>query len=118
MMMSAFSQGLQQSEIRIQKCMTCGVAQRLARYACSTCGATDLQWIASQGRGTVFAATVVARAPSDEFKALAPYGILLVDLEEGARLMAHGPVDAKIGERVYAEVFDLGSRKLIRFKRE
>jgi len=116
MTQSAFLEGLESAELRYQKCATCGAAQRLARYACTTCGATALNWVASSGRGVVFAATVVTRAPSDEFKALAPYGVVLVDLDEGARLMGHGPINAKIGQRVQGEVFELGRRKLIRFR--
>ncbi len=116
--MSEFTRGLEQSELRFQRCRECGRAQRLARYACTHCGSSQLDWQTSSGRGTVFAATVVTRAPSDEFKALTPYGIVLVDLEEGGRLMGHGPIDAKIGERVNSEVFRLGNKNLIRFRRE
>ena len=118
MTVSGFAEGLQKSELRFQKCAECGAAQRLARYACSQCGSTKLDWRVSRGHGVVFASTVVNRAPSDEFKALAPYGIVMVDLDEGARLMGHGPTDARIGERVAGEVFELGPRRLVRFRRE
>jgi uncharacterized OB-fold protein len=43
--------------------------------------------------------------------------LALVDLDEGARLMGHAPTDLKIGERVRAEVFELGERCLLRFSR-
>ena len=46
------------------------------------------------GTGTVHARTLVARAPTEELRAHAPYLIVLVDADEGFRLMAHGDPDA------------------------
>lgn len=112
-----FVDALARGEIVYQHCPDCGAAQRLARYACVHCGGARLEWRPAGGEGTVFAVTVVSRAPSEEFRELAPYGIALVDLDEGARLMGHAPVDLRIGERVRAEVFALGTRRLVRFRR-
>lgn len=110
-----FVDALARGEIAWQRCADCGAAQRLARYACTACGGTRLDWRVSGAQGTVFAVSVVSRAPTEEFRPLAPYGLALVDLDEGARLMGHAPVDLKIGERVRAEVFALGERRLVRF---
>lgn len=110
-----FVDGLARGEIVYQHCEDCGAAQRLARYACTACGGTRLAWRPAGCDGTVFAVSVVSRAPTEEFKPLAPYGLALVDLDEGARLMGHAPVDLKVGERVRAEVFSLGARRLVRF---
>jgi uncharacterized OB-fold protein len=54
----------------------------------------------SAGRGTVYGRTRVSRAPTPEFAALVPYDILLVDLDEGFRMMAHGAPGLAIGQRV------------------
>lgn len=89
--------------------------QTLARYACQRCGAQALRWRDSLGRGTVQAATVVARAPSDDFRPLAPYTLVLVQLDEGARLMAHASPDVRIGARVQAGFFKHLERMLVRF---
>jgi hypothetical protein len=43
---------------------------------------------------------LVTRAPTEEMRAHAPYLIVLVDAEEGFRLMAHGDPTLKLGERV------------------
>lgn len=112
-----FVEALARGELVYQRCEDCGAAQRLARFACSACGGARLHWLGASGAGTVFAVSVVARAPSEEFKPLAPYGLALVDLDEGARVMGHAPVDLRIGERVRAEVFSLGERRLLRFVR-
>jgi hypothetical protein len=106
---SAFLEGIERNEVRFQACLDCGAAQTLAR--------SHLEWRAASGRGKVHAITVVSRAPSQELRALAPYTIVLVDLEEGARLMGHGEADMAIGDHVEAGFFEFGGRKLIRFRR-
>lgn len=46
-------------------------------------GNTDLEWVEACGRGTVYSVTIVrARPPAPS------YNVVLVDLEEGPRLMA------------------------------
>ena len=99
-----FTDGLQSHVIRYQRCNACGHAQTLARYACQRCGSEKLDWHDSAGLATVRARTVVSRAPSDEFRALAPYTLVIVELDEGPRLMANvlgaKPGDVAIGMRV------------------
>ena len=112
---SPYTEGLACNVIRYQHCSSCGGAQTLARYACQHCGALALHWRDSLGHGTVRAATVVARAPSDDFRPLAPYTLVLVLFDEGFRLMAHASPDVHIGERVQAGFFEYLGRMLVRF---
>lgn len=112
---AAFTDGLRQGVLRYQRCTACGGAQTLARYACQHCGAEALAWHDAAGAATVRAVTVVARAPSDEFRVLAPYTLVLVQLDEGPRLMAHAAPDVQIGERVQAGFFEHAGRALVRF---
>ena len=112
-----FVEGLARGVLCYQRCVDCGAAQKLARYACRGCGSTRLEWQDSVGGGTVFATSVVARAPSDAYKALVPYTLVLVDLDEGARLMGHAEPGVAIGERVTAGFFEHEGRRLIRFRR-
>ena len=107
--------GLAHGLVRYQRCTACGTAQRLARYACTACGSRELHWHDGSGLGTVFAVSRVHRAPTDEFKALAPYDLVLVDLNEGARVMGHAAAGLAIGDAVRAEVFRVGERDLLRF---
>ena len=110
-----FSEALARGALVSQRCEDCGAVQRLARLGCTRCGGARLDWLPASGLGTVFAVTVVSRAPSEEFRPLAPYGLALVDLDDGARLMGHAPADLRIGQRVRASVFSLGERRLVRF---
>jgi hypothetical protein len=60
----------------------------------------------------------VNRAPAPDFAALIPYDILLVDLDEGFRMMAHGGPGLAIGTRVRVSFRSHGERALPYFKRD
>lgn len=110
-----FVDGLESGVLRYQRCRRCGLAQTLARYACQGCGASALEWLDGGGLATVRAAAVVARAPSDAFRALAPYTLVLAELDEGPRLMGHADAGIAIGARVQARFFRHQERMLVRF---
>ena len=109
--------GLASNEIRFQQCTTCGHAQTFAHDACQHCGAESLVWKMSSGRGRIYAATIVARAPSDVFRPLAPYTLVVVEMEEGARIMGHADPGVRIGDRVVASFFVHQGQTLIRFEK-
>jgi uncharacterized protein len=94
--------------LRYQCCSDCAAAQSLSRFACHRCGSEHLAWRDAAGSGTVYAVTVVTRAPSEAFRALVPYTLVLVDLDEGARVMAHGAPGLAIGGRVRARLLPFG----------
>ncbi|HYF18365.1 MAG TPA: OB-fold domain-containing protein [Ramlibacter sp.] len=98
-----------------QRCRACGAAQSLQRHACAACGSTPLDWQRSDGRGTVYAVTVVSRAPSEAFRALVPYTLVLVDLAEGPRRMGHAAPGVAIGDSVRATTFQHAGQSLLRF---
>jgi uncharacterized OB-fold protein len=112
-----FWDGCAAGELRYQRCGACAALQPYPRAFCLRCGATALEWHAAEGKGTVYAWTRVERAPSDEFRALAPYVIVLVDLDEGYRMMAHGAPGLVIGDGVSVRFFEHGGRHLPYFER-
>jgi uncharacterized OB-fold protein len=99
-----FWDGCAAAELRYQVCRECRHAQFYPRALCAGCGGVDLEWRRSQGEGRVYAVTVVERAPSAAFRADVPYVIVLVDLDEGFRMMANvvgdDRLEAAIGDRV------------------
>lgn len=111
----AHVEGLRQGVLRFQRCTSCEHPQTLARYACSACGKLTLIWEDSTAQGTVVAATTVTRAPSEAFAALTPYVLVIVELDEGPRVMGHGVAGLRIGDRVAATYFAHGERTLLRF---
>ncbi|KQP37147.1 Zn-ribbon domain-containing OB-fold protein [Pseudorhodoferax sp. Leaf274] len=110
-----FTDGLAQGQLRYQCCEDCGAPQTLSRLACTACGSQRLAWREASGRGTVLAASVVNRAPSDTFRPLVPYTLVLVELAEGPRVVGHALPGTGIGDRVRAGTFPHESRSLLRF---
>ncbi len=113
---AAFLQGLQQRQLRFQRCADCHRAQSLARYACAHCGGDRLRWETACGAARLHAVTIVSRAPSDAFRPLVPYTLVIATLDEGPRLMAHGVAGARIDDRVVARYFEHDGRILVRFE--
>lgn len=94
-------QGAAEGELRYRKCDACDAAIFYPRSICPACGAPDPNWAVSKGAGTVYACSTVHRAPP-AFADNAPYTVLLVDLDEGFRMMGglDGDGDVAIGDRV------------------
>jgi uncharacterized protein len=91
-----------EAAIVYQGCAACGARQYFRRGFCASCGATDLRELRASGEGTVYATSLVCRAATPETKAHVPYNIVLIDADEGFRMMAHGDNDLAIGDRVTA----------------
>jgi uncharacterized OB-fold protein len=96
-------QGAATGELRYRRCTSCDAAIFYPRSLCSACGAPDPAWQVSAGLGTVYAVSVVHRAPP-AFSGQAPYAVLLVDLDEGFRMMSRfvngAPDTISVGDRV------------------
>lgn len=104
--------------VMYQKCGGCAQVWYFRREFCPACGAIGPSDFASAGSGTVHAGTMVHRAPTDEFRALAPYRIVLADIDEGFRMMGHGDPSLAIGDRVRCTFRTLGDRLLPYFEKE
>jgi uncharacterized OB-fold protein len=96
---------LESDTLGFQRCSACGEAIFYPRVVCPVCGGTDLEWEVSSGRGIVYATTAVYRREAD------PYNVVLVDLEEGFRMMSRV-------EGVPAESVEIGMRVVLRVDHE
>ncbi|HEY0601795.1 MAG TPA: Zn-ribbon domain-containing OB-fold protein [Herpetosiphonaceae bacterium] len=98
----AFARYLAAGQLAFQRCAACAAAIFYPRVLCPTCGATDLRWEISGGRGTVYATTT--QHPRGE----APYNVALIDLDEGFRMMSRvegiAPSEVRIGMDVRLKV--------------
>jgi hypothetical protein len=74
-------------ELRFQRCDACGTWRHVPREICARCGSAAWSWQRSSGRGRIFTWTVAARAMHPAFTADAPYAPVVVELEEGVRLV-------------------------------
>ncbi len=84
------------------------------RVAEPVTGARDLEWVQASGRGTVHATTVVRARPPK-----AAYNVVLVDLEEGPRMMSRveglAPDAVRIGMAVQARIAVQDGKPLLVF---
>lgn len=95
-----YEDSLRQGRFVIQRCTACRKHVFYPRVLCPHCGSDQLEWVQPSGLGEVHAVTVVERSAAKG----GPYNVVLVDLEEGVRLMSRvDGVDAQavaIGMRV------------------
>ena len=103
--------------ISYQRCPPCGHVWYFVRTFCPKCGAREPATSRASGNGVVHAVTIVDRAPTQDMKALAPYTLVMIDADEGFRLMAHGSAGLAIGDRVSGSVVERAGRPIPYFKR-
>lgn len=96
--------GCAAGQLMYQRCADCGRVQLIPRALCEHCQSAQLGWLPASRKGTVLSFTTVHRAPLPVFKAMAPYVIALLEMDEGFRLMANATPQAaraiSIGARV------------------
>lgn len=101
--------GLEEGRILYQRCGETGVAQNYPRPFCTN-GSGEPVWAEACLSGTVGGTTVIYRAISEEFASMAPYRLVLLDMPEGFRIMAHAEMDLKVGDMVAIGFTAIGSR--------
>ena len=93
---------LENGKLGYQRCADCAAAVFYPRVLCPVCGSGTLEWRESAGRGTVYATTAVHSRSRD------PRNVVLVDLDEGFRMMSRvegvPAEDVEVGMRVRFEV--------------
>ena len=81
-------EGIARRELLIQKCSSCGHMRHPPGPGCPKCHSLDWEAVKASGRGTLYSFVTVhqPRIPSMKY----PLPVLLVELEEGVRLIANG----------------------------
>lgn len=83
-----------------QRCRGCASAVFPPRVLCPACGNAGLAWQVSDGRGSVYSTSVLSPRDGE------PYTVVLVDLDEGFRMMSTvvrtPAAQVRIGMRVQA----------------
>jgi uncharacterized protein len=83
-----FWKGLARGELLLQHCLDCLRVHYYQQGLCRDCGSERLEHRPASGRGKVYSYSVVHRAPGPAFKDDTPYAVLLVELEEGPRMIS------------------------------
>lgn len=80
--------GAKAHRLIIRKCRACGQYHFYPRDFCPSCFSFDVEWVKASGRGTVYSVTI-CHVPAQGFKDVVPYNLVLVELEEGPRMMSN-----------------------------
>jgi uncharacterized OB-fold protein len=84
---SEFWQALADGRLAVQRCRACGRYQHYPREICHRCWSAELRWDPVSGHGVVWTWTVVHRPGHEAWAPYAPYGIAVVTLDEGPRIL-------------------------------
>ena len=88
-----FWKAASEGRLELPRCNACDRVHYYPRAICPHCGSEDLSWEQLSGRGTIYSWTVSRRPPGAGFKALVPYVVALIDLEEGPRMLSNVRTD-------------------------
>jgi uncharacterized OB-fold protein len=107
--MAPFFDAARRHELVVQRCAGCGTLRFPARTICSTCLSREASWVPMSGRGTVFSFVIMHQAIHPGFAAETPYAVVVIQLDEGVRLLSNlvdcPTADVEIGMPVEV-VFD------------
>jgi len=104
-----FWEGCKRHELLIQRCKDCGTYRHYPRPICPNCSSWNVEWAKISGKGKVYTYIVAHRPFHPGFVDDAPYAVVVVELEDGVRLVSNiidrKPEDIYIGMPVEV-VFD------------
>jgi hypothetical protein len=82
-----FWEGVEQDELRIQRCTACGRLRHPPRPMCPFCRSLERDYLVASGRGEVYSFVVHHRPEVPEREH--PFAVVLVELEEGTRIVGN-----------------------------
>jgi uncharacterized OB-fold protein len=77
-------------ELRMQACASCGGMRFPPRPMCPRCGSLEHEWHLVSGRGAVWSFVVPHPPLLPAFMPLAPFNVVVVELDEGSALRMVG----------------------------
>lgn len=111
-----FLDAIAAGRFELPQCIACDTRHFPPSAMCPTCACTLFRWRPASGRGVVHSATTVRRGPD----AGGDYGVCLIDLDEGLRLMSCidgvAPQDVRIGMPVVARLKPDGTATRLSFE--
>lgn len=102
-----FWQGCKEGRLMLPRCRNCRRFHFYPRSFCPHCDGRELEWCAASGDGSIYSFAVVCQPLEKPFASLVPYVIVIVELDEGVRILSHltgtDPEGVSCGMRVRAE---------------
>jgi uncharacterized OB-fold protein len=99
---------LARGELRFQRCRGCDRWRHPPRHLCPECGSDAWEWAQAGGRGSLFSWTVTHQALHPAFADALPYAVVVVELDEGVRVVSGvrgiAPGELRLDLRLRAEI--------------
>lgn len=116
-----FWKGCNEGELRLQRCAA-GHLFYHPRQSCPVCGSRDLSWERMSGRGKIYSFSHVnVSFQGSQWESQLPYTVILVDLEEGPRMVSRlvGPDrdQVRVSDSVALNFVEFEGQKLPFFRR-
>ncbi len=115
-----YFEGARQGRLLLMRCGECGTLRFPARPLCEACWSDEVEWVPASGRGIIYTYGIMHQVYHPAFASLVPYAIVVVELEEGPRMISNlvgvandqilvgMPVEVvfeEVGEGVYVPYF-------------
>ena len=76
-------------QLVLRRCRDCTLFSHPPRPNCPNCASDKLEWVKSQGRGTVYTFTITRQPVSRAFEGLLPWAVVDVELDEGVHFISN-----------------------------
>ena len=73
----------------LRQCRECKAFSHPPRPNCTNCGSSDLNWVESTGKGTIFTFTVTRQPVRRPLVGRTPWIVVEVELEEGVHMISN-----------------------------
>jgi uncharacterized protein len=87
--LAPFFAAARELKLVVQRCVRCGERRFPARERCSRCLARESEWVQSSGVGAIHSYNVMHQVYHPGFAAEVPYPVVLVELEDGGRVLSN-----------------------------
>lgn len=101
-----------QGRLLIMHCRACDRAYFYPRRRCPHCWSEETEWRQASGYGTVYAYSIVRQNPAPPFGDWCPYGVVMVDLDEGVRMMANWDRETALEELMIGKAVQITFEKI------
>lgn len=119
---AGFQSRVTDGRLWLQHCRACAWAVFYPRVLCPNCHSTVLEWRPASGLGHVHSRSTILSRPADGQTEPGRHVIILVDLDEGPRMMSHlpdtPPDTIAIGTRVRARIAGEAGKHVVLFTPE
>lgn len=118
-----FWEAVDRHEFVLQRCSACNHYMQPPRPMCPLCHSMDtIEWVPSEGKGTIYSYVNFTTDRMAYPAMKVPYSVVLVELEEGVRIVANpldfGPDEVEIGMPVEVAFDDISDDlTLFKFKK-